>query len=58
MVALLISREKLKTTGSNGESLWTARVNVLMKSALKNITEEDNEEGREEEENYLQNRLC
>ena len=28
-----------------------------MKSALKNITEEDNEEGREETENYLQNGL-
>ena len=33
-------------------------VNVLMKNALKNITEEQHEEGKEESENSFQNGLC
>ena len=32
--------------------------NGLMRIELKNITEEENEERREEAENYLQNELC
>ena len=34
------------------------QLNVLMKNALKNITEEEVEDGREEAENNFQNGLC
>lgn len=40
------------------EKACAQHVNVLMKNALKNITEEQHEEGKEESENSFQNGLC